>query len=103
MHLLEQLLLGLHADLQHNTWLGDTKCTEVVTRAAIVPVRAPVERREHCHSTHNETLSCHIPYCSSCWWGLYELYTSRGLQILYCELLCSYHRAPARADLTAVI
>ena len=89
VHLLEQLLLGLHADLQHDTWLGDTKCTGIATRTAIMPVRAPVEHEEHCHSTHNETLSCHIPYCSSCWWGLYELYTCGSLQILYSELLCS--------------
>ena len=89
VHLLEQLLLGLHADLQHDTWLGDTKCPGVATRTAIMPVRAPIEHQEHCHSTHNETLSCHIPYCSSCWWGLYELYTCGSLRILYSDLLCS--------------
>ena len=44
VHLLEQLVLGLHSDLRRDIWLQVAKCTEVDEWKATVPLRASVER-----------------------------------------------------------
>ena len=42
--MLEQLVLALHSDLLHDTWLRVEECTDIDECKVMVPVGATVER-----------------------------------------------------------